>query len=174
MPLIRCTQKLLKEMEVDKSSLLSHSSPSPFILSDWYANLIKISRSKCILFVNERTLFSFLVVKTPRTKLSNFKNVFIDHLKQTLINEDIAEQTINKIINQYKDIEYGKTNDRNIVASMRHIAYIYEVLFSLKGSIGECNLPEVTHNVNRTIFKNIGYRYPVELLKELIESSHNF
>jgi len=173
MPIIRCTQKLLKEMGVNTSSL-KDSNPSEAALGDWYANMIKISRSKCILFVNERTLFSFLVLKVPRTKLSNLKDVFIDNLKQTLIHEGFNKQIIKKIIGQYLNIEYGKTNNRNIVASMNHIAFIYDVSISLKGGIRECNIQEITHNTNRTIYKNIGMRYPVELLKELIESGHNF
>jgi len=169
MPVIRCTQKLLKEIGVNTSSL-KDSNPSGAVLGDWYANMIKLSGSKCILFVNERTLFSFLVLKVPRTKLSNLKNVFIDNLKQTLIHEDIDKQVIKNIINQYLNIEYGKTNNRNIVASMNHIAFIYDVSISLKGGIRECNIQEIIHNTNRTFHKNTGMRYPDEILKDLIES----
>lgn len=169
MPVIRCTQKLLKEIGVNTSSL-KDSSPSGALLGDWYANLIKISRSKCILFVSEGTLFSFLVLKAPRTELSNLKNVFIENLKQTLIHEGVDEKIIEKLINQYDSTEYDKTNNRNIVASMNHMAFIYDVSISLKGGIRECNIQEIIHNTNRTFHKNTGMRYPVEILKELIES----
>jgi len=171
MPVIRCTQKLLKEMGVNTSSL-KDSNLSGAVLGDWYANMIKISRSKCILFVNERTLFSFLVLKAPRAKLSNLKNVFINNLKQTLIHEDIDEQVIKNIIDQYLNIEYCKTNNRSILGSMNNIAFMYEQLILLRGGIKECNIQGIIHSINEVIHENIGWKYPVELLTKLVGADH--
>ncbi len=174
MPFIRCTQKLLKEMGVDIRSL-QDSRPSETILGDWYANRIKISRPGCLLFVNERALFSFLVLGVPKSKLSNLKEIFTDTLRQTLIQEDIDKQIIEKILAQYDTydtIEYEKTNNRNIVSSMRYIAFMYEQLILLRGGIGECNVQEIIHDINRTIHKNIGWKYPHKVVKEMIASCH--
>lgn len=58
MTLLHCTQKLLKELGtpplVDTPAVTEG-------LGNWYANLIRIDRKKCILFTNEKTLLSFLI-----------------------------------------------------------------------------------------------------------------
>ena len=63
MRLIHCTAKLLKEL--GNPPLQSPDEPNPQGLGNWYANLLRIDRKKCILFTNEKTLYSFLI---PRVK----------------------------------------------------------------------------------------------------------
>jgi hypothetical protein len=59
MPLIRCTRKLLEAIggHVASSAEPGHAA----LLGDWYANLIRIERSKCVILRSERTLLTFTV-----------------------------------------------------------------------------------------------------------------
>ncbi len=57
MQLIRCTKKLQKEMGLKQSGLCTEE-PRFLYLGPWHANLIHIDRRKCILFVNDNTLFN--------------------------------------------------------------------------------------------------------------------
>ena len=67
MQLIRCTKKLQKEMGL-KSSDLCTEEPRFSYLGSWHANLIHIDRRKCVLFVNDKTLFNFTEsnIRLPR------------------------------------------------------------------------------------------------------------
>lgn len=60
MRILYCTQKLLKELNVLPLSDPGEVSSSEG-LGNWYANLLRIERRKCLLFTNEKTLYSFLV-----------------------------------------------------------------------------------------------------------------
>ena len=59
MQLMRCTKKLQKEMGL-KQSDLCEEEPRFSYLGPWHANLIYIDRRKCVLFVNDNTLFNFI------------------------------------------------------------------------------------------------------------------
>ena len=58
MPLLRCTEKLFKAMKTTPGS--EQVEIAQFALGDWYANLLRIIRKQCVIFMNERTLFSLL------------------------------------------------------------------------------------------------------------------
>ena len=65
--LIHCTAKLLKEL--GSPTLQSPANePDTQGLGNWYANLLRIDRRKCILFTNEKTLYSFLIPKVKKEK----------------------------------------------------------------------------------------------------------
>jgi len=56
MQMIRCTQKLLKELPMEASEDAA-ALPS----ACWHANLLRIDRRKCLLFTHDTTLFSLFV-----------------------------------------------------------------------------------------------------------------
>lgn len=84
----------------------------------------------------------------PKSKLSNLKEIFTDNLRQTLIQENIDKQIIEKILIQYDIIESGKTDNGNIVSSMRYIAFMYEELILLKGGIEGSDIQTIMRNRN--------------------------
>ena len=61
MPVLRCTQMLLGELRVSDDDLVDESESSGR-LGDWYANLLRIERRKCVMFTNAATLYTFLVL----------------------------------------------------------------------------------------------------------------
>ena len=69
--IIRCTQKLLKELRVKpvESDVVSEAE-------SWHANLLRIDRRKCVLFTHDTTLFSFLVPGLRRPDFDHFDVVF--------------------------------------------------------------------------------------------------
>ena len=70
MSIIHCTKKLLKEIDV--SLVEPDKIPQPTEgLGNWYANLIKNDRRKCIIFTNEKTLYTFLIPKVLKANLKN-------------------------------------------------------------------------------------------------------
>ena len=45
-----------------KPADLSTDSETDALLGSWHANLIHINRKKCVLFVNDKTLFNFILL----------------------------------------------------------------------------------------------------------------
>ena len=80
MPVIRCTTKLLAEIDDPVDS--TPSTPSPF--GDWYGHLFTIDRRKCILFINEPTLFVCFASGVTKARYRQIVPFFRDVLKSSL------------------------------------------------------------------------------------------
>jgi len=80
MRIIHCTQKLLKEMG-NPSLVDIHADIEG--LGNWYANIIRIVRNKCLLFTNEKTLYSFLIPNVRKANLQNIVDEFLVNLSFT-------------------------------------------------------------------------------------------
>ncbi len=72
MQILHCTKKLLNELEASPGRSITPEHSSGF-LGPWHANLIRIEGRKCVLFTNDRTLYSFLLPGVKKKDLDNFK-----------------------------------------------------------------------------------------------------
>ena len=83
MIIIRCTQKLLKELKHFEVSDNANEVDDS-IFGAWYANLLIIDRRKCILMTNEKSLFTFLIPSVRKKDFIDLKELFFVDLSQTL------------------------------------------------------------------------------------------
>jgi hypothetical protein len=166
MQLIRCTKKLQKEMGLSKASL-SESEPADACLGSWHANLIFIARRKCVLFVNDKTLFNFIVPDVSRAQLKALSGLFVSWLACVLAEEEIPEYVREKIMAEYSQIEYANTNSKSILGSMNDLAYHYEYLILSEGGVHSPAVPGIIKRLNHMPMGAIKYRYPIEALKTI-------
>ena len=89
MQLIGCTKKLQKEMGLGVKDLATFE-PDDSGLGPWTANLIFVNRRKCILFVNDKTLFNFLVPDVPRQQIRELDRMFRGWLSCVLAEESFT------------------------------------------------------------------------------------
>ena len=82
MRLIHCTQKLFKELAVVPTDP-DAAQINPEGLGNWYANLLRFDRRKCVLFTNEKTLYSLLIPGVLKKDLLKIENLFRSHLATT-------------------------------------------------------------------------------------------
>ena len=170
MQLIRCTGKLQKEMGLKKSYLLDTEPPFSY-LGSWHANLIYIDRRKCVLFVNDKTLFNFIAPDVPRTAIRDLNSLFKDYLRCVLADEGIMGPAREKIMSEYDEIEYAKTNSKSVLGSMNDLAFHYKFLIQEEGSIHSAMIPSIIRKLNRMPMGAIEYTYPVEALKAMYETA---
>ena len=111
MQLIRCTAKLQKEMGLKKSDLVE-DEPKFSYLGSWHSNLIYINRSKCVLFMNDKTLFNFIVAGVSRAEIKELSSMFIENLHSIPADEGFDQSTINKIRSEYDEIGYAKNKQQ--------------------------------------------------------------
>lgn len=87
MLLLRCTAKLRKDMGLKDSGLYDGEAPgSP--LDTWYANLLRISRRKCVLFTHAESLFSFLAFDARRAGLKDLDVIFRKGLEEAMTRDE--------------------------------------------------------------------------------------
>ncbi len=106
------TQELLKEL--GNPPLQKPDEPVAG-LGYWYANLLMIDRRKCILFTNEKTLYSFFILKV---KKENVKNVIDDFLFNPNLNlqaEGFPIEVISSVLQECTDIGFAKTASKPVL-----------------------------------------------------------
>jgi hypothetical protein len=177
MRIIHCTKKLLKEL--DFPLVEPDKIPQPTEgLGNWYTNLLRIDKRKCLLFTNEKSLYSFLIPKVLKANLKNIEEEFLINLSYNLQSEGFGLDLINRVMQEYKEIGFTKTVSKKVLGSMNQLAFEYEVLIEQKEGLENINIFEMNREINRTILKGIKYLHPIEALKELFTAeyglNHNY
>ena len=122
MRIIHCTRKLLRELDVPLVELDKIPPPTEGI-GNWYANLLRIDRRKCLLFTNEKTLYTFLIPKVLKDNLKNIEDEFFINLNYNLQNEGFGLEVINRVMQEYQEIGFAKTSNRQVLGSMNEFAF---------------------------------------------------
>ena len=167
MRIIHCTKKLLKEIDVPLVEPDNIPSPTEG-LGNWYANLLRIDRRKCLLFTNEKTLYTFLIPKILKANLKNIEQEFLINLSYNLQNEGFGLEMINRVMQEYRGIGFAKTSNRQVLGSMNEFMFQYEVLIQMEGGIDNIRILQVNQKINRTIMGALQYKHPIEGLRKLL------
>lgn len=166
MRLIHCTQKLLKEL--GNPPLVTVLPESTDGLGNWYCNIIRIDRKKCLLFTNEKSLYSFLVPNVLKKNIRNIEEEFLVNLSFNLQAEGFSLEVISRVMGEYQEIGFAKTASKRILGSMNQLAFEYEVLIEMKEGLENIKILEMNHTINRTILRGIKYLHPIEALREVL------
>lgn len=167
MRLLHCTQKLLDELDVELTTP-GAAQVSPEGLGNWYANLLRLDRRKCILFANERTLYSFLVPGVLKKDLLNIGTLFLSHLGYNLQYEGLDTEVTEGVLGEYKDIGFARTTSKSVLGSMNDLKFGYEFEVARAGGIDGLNILAVNQKMNRTPLKAINYNFPIEEIKRVL------
>jgi hypothetical protein len=161
MQLIRCTQKLLKELRVKPTE----DEPRFGYIGDWHANLLRIERRKCVLFTNSKTLYSIFVPALKRVDFDHFDERFRQSLFKRLRIEGFSQFQIEKVLEEYQTIDFARTNNRSVLGSMNDLAFQIEGHISLSAGINYFDLDVANDKLNRIPMGAIDYQYSIDVLK---------
>ena len=168
MTVIHCTQKLLKELGnpalCDPVNLLSNS------LESWYANLLRFHRKKCILFTNEKTLYSFLVPNVLKADLKKLETIFLINLSYNLKYEGFPPDVIKQFTQKHQEICFAKTTNRGVIGSMVDFAFQYSYYIETVEDIN--SILEINSKINTTPMGYLKYKYPIESLRCTLASNN--
>lgn len=167
MQLIRCTQKLLKEL---KHKPATNIEPFKSLLGSWHANLLLIERRKCVLFINDSTLFTILVPYLKKLDFQNLNFVFQEHLFKNLLHEDCSQKQIEAVLTEHNRLIYTKTNSRSILGSMNEQKFQLEYRIQLNGGLKYTPIYDLNKELNRNLLSPIDYKRPFEMLKEKLKN----
>ena len=134
MQLIRCTKKLQKEIGLKQSDLCAEETRLSY-LGPWHANLIQLNRCNCVLFVNDKTLFNFIVPDLSRAQIRELDKLFKDYLSCVLADAGMAEADRAKILSEYDELGYANTNSKSILGSMNDLAFHYKYSIQEAGGV---------------------------------------
>jgi hypothetical protein len=164
MPVIRCTTKLLAE--IDDSVNPTPPDPSPF--GDWYGHIFSIDRRKCIIFINEPTLFVCFAAGVTKAQYRNLTQFFIDVLKSKLQTTSFTATEADCILGFHADLMIGKTINRSTMGSLNNRVIDTKCMVEYFGGLEDCKEETVTTSLNKTPMKAIGYSNGLEKMKCLV------
>jgi hypothetical protein len=163
---LKCTKKVLDEIGIQTPAAIEPRDNATEPLGDWCVNLLRIDRRKCLLFVNEKTLYSVIAIGLKKAHIQNIANVFRDILFGSLLDEGFSAEQAEKILTEYNEIALSKTTDRSVLASMNDLAFRYDVSILDEGGVDNCNIRRIMMQTNRTPMGARKYAFPIDLLKE--------
>jgi len=170
MQLIRCTKKLQKEMGLKPSDLCAEE-PRFSYLGPWHANLIHIDRRKCVLFVNDKTLFNFIVPDLSKAKIRDLDKLFKNYLSCVLADAGIAEADRGRILSEYDDVGFAKTSSKSVLGSMNDLAFHYKYSIQEAGGVHSPAVPEIIRRLNRMPMGALKYVFPIEALRAMFQTT---
>lgn len=162
--IIRCTQKLIKELRIRPADV---GALNP--LASWHANLLLIERRKCVLFTHDQSLFSFVVIGLKRPDFEQMDHVFGQAMFRTLRLFDFEQRHIEQLLDWSQQNSYTKTNNRSVLGSMNDMAFMVQHHIAYEDGLANVDLDELILRINQTPFSAIGYKYPWQKLKALLD-----
>ena len=163
---IQCTQKLLKELKVKPEEI----QPELSSLANWYANLLLIDRRKCVLLTHQSTLYSVFIPGLKKPDFIHFPEVIGQNIFENLLQEDIPQEQLELVLDEFQTISYTKTSNRSVLGSMNDLAFQLNCRVSADGGLNNIDIYEVNHYLNQTPMSAIKDTYPIEALKKLLLS----
>jgi hypothetical protein len=165
---VRCTKKLQKEIGLKQSDLCAEV-PRFSYLGPWHANLIHIDRRKCVLFVNDKTLFNFIVPDLSRAQIRKLEKLFKSYLSCVLADAGIPEADRARILSEYDEVEYANTNSKSVLGSMNDLAFHYKYSTQKAGGVHSPAVPEIIRRLNRMPMGALKYVFPIEALRAMFK-----
>lgn len=165
MQLIRCTQKMLKELKQEPTNVV----PLNGLLGSWHANIFFIERRKCVLVTNDSTLYTLFIPYLKKADFQTFHLVFGQHLFKNLMREGFTQKQIEAVLDEHQEIKYAKTNNRSVLGSMNDQRFQLEYRVQMNGGLGTTDIYALNHDLNRNVLSAIDYKKPIEMLRIKLE-----
>ncbi len=163
MQIIHCTKKLLNELGALGGKMPAKHPTGVF--GPWHANLIRIERRKCVLFTNDRTLYSFLVPGVK--KKDDIHDLFLVNLNAQLAAEGLRQGERLKALTESGEIAFAPTANRSVLGSMNDLVNRVEFLISRAGGLEKADMLRVNMMLNRVPMGALKYHYDIEKVYEL-------
>lgn len=134
-------------------------------IDDFHCNLLKFGRYNCVLITNNKTLYSFFLFGFKADDFKHFEELVRERVFKLLVESGLAQSQFEKILESMETFNYSKTSNRSVIASMN----------DMKKQIGsylerDDDIYQINKKLNRTPYKAIGYKYPVELFNEMLKA----
>ena len=164
MAILRCTQKLLSELKLNPSDTLQPGDE----LGSWHANLLRIDRRKCVIFTHDTTLYTFFISGLVKSHFKNFHEVFRQNLFKSLIAENLPQKQIELFLDDIREIEISKTNNRSVLGSMNDLTFQLKYQIADEGGLLNTDITKLNHDLNRIPMSAIEEIYSIYELRKLL------
>ena len=161
---LQCTQKLLAQMSIELSHL---KDADPVAL--WHANLLQIDRRKCLLFMNDKTRYNFLVAGVKKPDYKHIGEIFLDALFRCMLNDGIGQKGVERVLDTCSNYCITKFSDRSVLGTMNDVADIAKHTILCSGGLNHTDISRLNMDNNRMPMKAINYGFSVDAFRDMVE-----
>jgi hypothetical protein len=166
MIVFRGTQKLLKELRIQKTDLVDLGDG---VLGSWFANLFRVERRKCVLFTNDRTLYSVLLFGLRKPDFDSLGLRFRDGLIANLQAAGLPAEQVASLGIACRTVTWGATNSRSVLGSMNDMISITKYMVAIKRHETEEEIALQNHQLNRMPMSSLKLVRPVDEMRAALE-----
>lgn len=118
-------------------------------------------------------MYRFIVPNVSRARIRALDVMFRNHLGAVLSTEGFAEEFVKRILADYCEIGFGKSDDRSVLGSMNDLAFHYEIRLTGTGAMEQQpELSTLIKDLNRMpMKKGADYIFPAEEMRKLYQSA---
>jgi hypothetical protein len=167
---LRLTQKVQKSAGV-KPSELHEPTESESVFGDWVVNAFNEDRRKHLVFVNERTLYSFVLTCVRKEHYKNIKNSFLAGLIQLLELDGFSLKEIQHLMRGYTEIQFTKTHSRKVLGNVNDLVNHYRYGIYDNGGIANADIGKIIHHVNRMPQRNIDWGFSIKAVADIAKNA---
>jgi hypothetical protein len=167
---LRCTAKVIKELGL-KPGKLAMPTQGQSILGNWYLNLFTVDRRKTFIFVNEKTLLSFIVFGVRKSNIDKTPEIFLNGLDHLLVLECFEPGEIKRAFQGYESLEFTKTNSRKVLGNMNDLIDMYRYHILYEGGFRSADIGSTIMRVNRTPQRNLGWSSSIDMVRDLLQET---
>jgi len=129
MPVLKCTQKLIKALGKNADKIFSKpdNKPDTSVLGNWTAHLVRFARIRFVLFVNDKTLLTIFIHLVPKEKLIlRFQQaLFMELLRLKIPSNKATEETL-----KFLDFTLERNTDRSMASYINQVTFEYQYLLA--------------------------------------------
>ena len=166
MKIIKCTQKLFKELRVEQEADVIAQS----WIESWHANIFRINSKKCILVSNDATLYSLFFYPVNKSFIKKFQLFFNEHLFKTMFADDIPQTLIEKVLAIGDEIIFTKTDDRRVMGSMNDFKQHIEAFADMHNGLKNCSIFNIQRMLNTIPMGMLEYQSPIKAFMNKLEN----
>ena len=161
----RCTQKMFDELRIFRKSV---GEPEDGFLGSWFAHIFKIGRKKCVLFMNDQTLYTVLLYGMKKKDFENLNRRFVSGLTANLLQDGFPSEVVASVGMACHPMAWGKTNNRSVLGSMNDLIFVCKVMAERRDLELEVELLELNQGLNKTPMSSLKEVYAVDKMSAVL------
>ncbi len=104
--------------------------------------------------------------------MASLPDLFREHLAKNLEQSGTETRIIDRILKEYQEIGFCKTANRSVLGSMNDYIKLFGFRLEYEDEPAEREIMILNMKSNATPMGALKYRYPIEVLKELVEEKY--
>ncbi|MGE5417453.1 MAG: DUF6933 domain-containing protein [Acidobacteriota bacterium] len=157
---IQCAKRLAQELNMNVSKeQIADKDP----LYSWHAYLFLINRRKCVLIMNNKTRYNFVLYGLKKADFMHFSQLVIESIAENLAADGIDQETIDKYISYCGEVRYTAASERSIIGQTNEMRFAAEMYIKTDKEDGcETDLFELNRYLNHFVMLKLPETYSRE------------